>query len=247
MPLQLALLNKIKPRPTKTVAQCPACAEAGGDSHGVHLVVYPDGRFGCTANPKDKAHRRRIAELAGDPQRQVNPWTIKLRGVVVMSGGQNPTTTGTPILSLTRAAVMAAKQSCFTPSEVSAPVITIAQRSCFTPSEASAPVATDKTDTLKPLTRYVREDIEPHIIDTLHVKRFFTPSEVSAPPLTPPAPPPTPAPPRPMPAMPTFDDLRPDAPHLAGWHRNRTPIYLGTEREWQTHFPTRPPQLKGPT
>lgn len=47
-------------------ARCPACAEHGGDAHGErHLLIEPDGRFGCCANPGDSGHRRRIWRLAG--------------------------------------------------------------------------------------------------------------------------------------------------------------------------------------
>jgi len=49
----------------KTVAQCPACAAAGMDQHGNHLVVFPDGRYGCVANPGDHDHRKRIWQLVG--------------------------------------------------------------------------------------------------------------------------------------------------------------------------------------
>ena len=47
------------------VAQCPACAAAGGDSKGDHLIVFPDGKFGCVAHSKDKAHNRKILKLVG--------------------------------------------------------------------------------------------------------------------------------------------------------------------------------------
>ena len=46
-------------------ARCPACAEGGGDTKGEHLVVYPDGRFGCCLHPGDKQHRKRIFALVG--------------------------------------------------------------------------------------------------------------------------------------------------------------------------------------
>lgn len=49
----------------KTIARCPACAARGGDSKGEHLVVFPDGKFGCVANPRDNPHKRQILELAG--------------------------------------------------------------------------------------------------------------------------------------------------------------------------------------
>ena len=46
-------------------ARCPACAEGGGDTKAEHLVVYPDGRFGCCLHPGDKQHRKRIFALVG--------------------------------------------------------------------------------------------------------------------------------------------------------------------------------------
>jgi len=106
----------VKQRGNKTVAQCPACAETGGDKKGVHLVLYPSGKFGCAANPNDKAHRRHIAELVGDPTCQPQPWTLKLRGKVVMIGGA---TASLPITSLSRAAVKLCGPSAKQPSEVS--------------------------------------------------------------------------------------------------------------------------------
>ena len=51
------------------IARCPACAEDGRDNKGDHLIVFPDGRFGCVVNPveqEDSAeHRKRIYALVG--------------------------------------------------------------------------------------------------------------------------------------------------------------------------------------
>lgn len=66
MSLDLSKLEKFQVREKKTVARCPACAEAGGDSKSVHLVIWPDGRYGCAAHPKDSSHRKRIWALIGD-------------------------------------------------------------------------------------------------------------------------------------------------------------------------------------
>jgi hypothetical protein len=66
MGLQIDLLEK--PRTIsggRIQARCPACAESGGDTQGEHLVVYPDGRFGCCLHPGDKQHRKRIFALVG--------------------------------------------------------------------------------------------------------------------------------------------------------------------------------------
>ena len=49
----------------KITAQCPACREDGGDNTGNHLVVYPDGCFGCVVYPGSREHRRRIYRLVG--------------------------------------------------------------------------------------------------------------------------------------------------------------------------------------
>jgi hypothetical protein len=57
----------------KMTGRCPACAEEGGDRKGEHLVIYPDGKFGCVLYPGEDGHehRQRIWELAGmkDAQR----------------------------------------------------------------------------------------------------------------------------------------------------------------------------------
>jgi hypothetical protein len=52
----------------KIIARCPACAEDGHDEKGEHLVIMPDGRFGCVTCPgaAGKQHRQRIYALAGD-------------------------------------------------------------------------------------------------------------------------------------------------------------------------------------
>ncbi|MEQ2006367.1 MAG: hypothetical protein ABMA26_06190 [Limisphaerales bacterium] len=54
-----------------TIARCPACEEEGADNKGDHLIVFPDGRFGCVVNPAEDEdshdHRKRILELVGIP------------------------------------------------------------------------------------------------------------------------------------------------------------------------------------
>lgn len=52
----------------KMVGQCPACAEQGGDKQRNHLIIQPDGRFGCVVHPgaQGKEHRKRIFQLIGD-------------------------------------------------------------------------------------------------------------------------------------------------------------------------------------
>ena len=53
----------------KVIARCPACAAEGGDKKGEHLVIFPDGKFGCVKYEGDAAHRNRIHALAGDGKR----------------------------------------------------------------------------------------------------------------------------------------------------------------------------------
>lgn len=66
MGLQIDLLEKARTTGGGRIqARCPACAEGGGDTSGEHLIIYPDGRFGCCVNPDDKQHRKRIFALVG--------------------------------------------------------------------------------------------------------------------------------------------------------------------------------------
>ena len=67
MSLDLSKLQNVREHSGKTVARCPACAEAGMDQTGEHLVIQADGRFGCVVHPgpAGKPHRQRIAKLVG--------------------------------------------------------------------------------------------------------------------------------------------------------------------------------------
>ena len=66
MALDLDKLENVKQGAAgKITARCPACAKTGGDKKGEHLVVYPDGAYGCAAHPKDKAHSKAVHELVG--------------------------------------------------------------------------------------------------------------------------------------------------------------------------------------
>lgn len=67
MPLDLTKLRKVKQRNGKIIAECPACAESGGDGQGTHLAVFEDGPFACIKFQGDKEHSRRISELVGLP------------------------------------------------------------------------------------------------------------------------------------------------------------------------------------
>ena len=66
--LNLERIEKLKSRGHKWEGQCPACSENGNDRSGNHLVILPDGKFGCVANPQDHQHRQRIFELVGTHQ-----------------------------------------------------------------------------------------------------------------------------------------------------------------------------------
>jgi len=65
MSLDIKKLENVQQHGTKVIARCPACAQDGADTTGEHLVVYPDGKFGCVAYPKDKEHNKAIMRLAG--------------------------------------------------------------------------------------------------------------------------------------------------------------------------------------
>lgn len=59
--------NLIKHGNGSAHAACPACRENGEDVSGNHLLIKPDGRFGCCKYPADREHRRTIWKLAGTP------------------------------------------------------------------------------------------------------------------------------------------------------------------------------------
>jgi len=64
--INLSKLTKMVQKDGKIEAQCPACAASGADATGNHLVIFPDGKFGCVANPEDKEHNKAILKLVGD-------------------------------------------------------------------------------------------------------------------------------------------------------------------------------------
>jgi hypothetical protein len=85
MSLNLDKLEKVRHIGNGGVeARCPACAEGGHDRKGEHLLIKPDGRFGCCANPKDGEHRKRIFALAGDTK----PRNIKVKSPAVTVAGR---------------------------------------------------------------------------------------------------------------------------------------------------------------
>jgi hypothetical protein len=222
MPLRTALLKKLKQRGNKTVAQCPACAEDGGDKHGQHLVIYADGRFGCVANPGDRAHRRRIAELAGDPTRQANAWTIKLRGKVVMASSEPKSPAVVILTSLARENFKKPKPSEQHPSETSDTTQAGAVQLVQVPD-------TDISDGVKTLTRIENRDTQTAsttVQDISSAISLPSPSVLSEDIVAI--------------ACRMFggrvvtvrDSPRPGSPHLAGWRRSGQRVYLGTEAQW---------------
>ena len=83
MSLNTSKLEKVYIRGDKTTARCPACAEAGHDQKGEHLLINTNGSFGCVVNPGDSAdakeHRKRIFALCGD--REIKPLTVHPSGL----------------------------------------------------------------------------------------------------------------------------------------------------------------------
>lgn len=78
MSLDVAKLKKVRELAGGIIqAQCPACAEGGGDRKGQHLRIYPDGRYGCCVHPKDGEHRKRIFALAGE--RKPGTFSVRLK------------------------------------------------------------------------------------------------------------------------------------------------------------------------
>lgn len=65
------------------IARCPACAALGGDRKGEHLIIFPDGKYGCVVTDADPLHRREIHRLAGagkhSPQTPIQPKKIPIR------------------------------------------------------------------------------------------------------------------------------------------------------------------------
>jgi hypothetical protein len=79
MSLDISRLENVRTRGDKKIARCPACAEAGHDQKGEHLVINEDGSFGCVIYPGDsvdaKKHRKRIFALCGD--REIKPLIVR--------------------------------------------------------------------------------------------------------------------------------------------------------------------------
>lgn len=65
--LNIDHLENVQQKHGKLTTRCPACALEGHDKSGNHLVVYPDGRYGCVAHLGDTSHRQEIFRLVGEP------------------------------------------------------------------------------------------------------------------------------------------------------------------------------------
>lgn len=79
MPLNTDKLTNVTHRPDGSlIARCPACAEAGNDNRGEHLIIFPNGRFGCATHPGDPEHRKKIFKLAGDRTGHIDPGTVRV-------------------------------------------------------------------------------------------------------------------------------------------------------------------------
>jgi hypothetical protein len=64
--LDPARLENVKQREDGSIrAACPACRAEGSDKSGDHLLIKPDGKFGCATHKDDGEHRKKIFALAG--------------------------------------------------------------------------------------------------------------------------------------------------------------------------------------
>lgn len=90
MGLQIDRLEKVRTTGGGLIhARCPACAVESGDTKGEHLIIYPDGRFGCCVNPGDKQHRKRIFALVGEAtKRLVKPVVVVRKASATQSARQ---------------------------------------------------------------------------------------------------------------------------------------------------------------
>ena len=79
MGLDLSKLEKVRHRGSNTIARCPACAEAGGDRKGEHLLITNADQFGCVLFPgqSGQQHRQRIFELAGIKETQGKSFEVR--------------------------------------------------------------------------------------------------------------------------------------------------------------------------
>jgi len=68
MSLDFNKLENLRWHGKKMIARCPACAEAGNDKSGEHLLINKSGHFGCVVHSGKglhaHEHRKRIWQLA---------------------------------------------------------------------------------------------------------------------------------------------------------------------------------------
>ncbi|MCX5711587.1 MAG: hypothetical protein NTY47_00730 [Candidatus Omnitrophica bacterium] len=88
MGLDLFKLEKVKRQGARTIARCPACAEAGGDRRGEHLFISDRGQFGCVLYPgvDGKTHRQRIFELVGAKETPGKDFEVKKPPLSLITG-----------------------------------------------------------------------------------------------------------------------------------------------------------------
>lgn len=83
MSLDQSRLIGLKILSNKRVAQCPACALNGGDKNKNHLVIYPDGKYGCVVD-KSEEHSKIIWKLAaGQSVDYIAPETTSIKKIEV--------------------------------------------------------------------------------------------------------------------------------------------------------------------
>lgn len=99
MSLDISKLENVGALGRKTIARCPACAEAGHDQKGEHLVINADDSFGCVVYPGDsadaKAHRKRIFALCGDCE--IKPLTVRSSDLGRLGRLNQSESTGQPL------------------------------------------------------------------------------------------------------------------------------------------------------
>ena len=88
MGLDLDKLEKVKRQGSRTIARCPACAEAGDDSKGEHLFINDRGQFGCVlySGMNGRTHRQRIFELVGVRETSSKYFEVKNPSCTLVTG-----------------------------------------------------------------------------------------------------------------------------------------------------------------
>ena len=110
MLLDFDKLKRVRQLGDKYVARCPVCAKDGRDKKGEHLVIMPDGRYGCVVHPGEagRKHRKEIFKLAAtDEALSHGPVMIRVRPapedkprILGRFGGDGQTLAITPITAV---------------------------------------------------------------------------------------------------------------------------------------------------